>query len=70
VVAVVGCYGIVAVATALYFAPRIVAWGKMDPHGSSSPQLKAATHRWLALSWMRQSLVVVAVAVSDHSGDH
>jgi hypothetical protein len=53
------CYIAVAAVTALYFAPHIVEWGKMDPSGAPSLQLKSAGHRWLMLSWIRQSALLV-----------
>jgi len=59
ILATIGCYLIVAAATAIYFAPAIIAWGKMDPNGPPLPELKSAAHRWLILSWLRQAILIV-----------
>jgi hypothetical protein len=54
------CYVLVAIATAVYFAPKIIAWSRMNPGGVATKELLAEGHRWLALSWIRQALQLVA----------
>lgn len=55
------CYVLIAITTAGYFAPKIIEWSRMDPSGIASPELLAEGHRWLALSWIRQALQLIAV---------
>ncbi|MGH6821906.1 MAG: hypothetical protein ACRECP_02100 [Methylocella sp.] len=54
-----GCYFTAAAATASYLAPRIIAWGKLDPKGNASFDLTKIGRRWLSLSWMRQVVMLV-----------
>src|SRR5262249_34303702 len=56
-VAACACYLVVAAVTAVYFAPRILAWGKIPPDGATSGELRAAGHRWVLWSWMRQGIL-------------
>jgi len=59
IVAACACYLVVAAVTAVYFAPRIIAWSKMNPDGAASRELRAASHRWVLWSWIRQGILVV-----------
>jgi hypothetical protein len=56
-------YVAVAGATAAYFAPNIVKWGKLDASGASASSLRSATRRWLGLSWVRQATLAVGAVL-------
>jgi len=54
------CYFLTVAVTSAYFAPRIIAWGRMNPEAAVPKELRVTGNRWRALSWMRQSVLIVA----------
>jgi len=54
-----GCYILVAIVTAVYFAPTIMEFGKIPPDTAASPELISRAKMWLNLQWGRILLLLV-----------
>lgn len=56
-------YIAVAAVSAIYFAPKIIAWGKMDTSGVISEVLTSAGQSWLSLSWWTRILPQILASI-------
>jgi hypothetical protein len=57
-------YIAVAIATAAYFAPKILEWGSLESTDTPSGELKSSGQRWLILSWLRQATQATGALLS------
>lgn len=57
-------YVAVAIATAAYFAPKILKWGNLDWTDTPAQDLKSSGQRWLALSWLREATLATGALLA------
>lgn len=59
-----GCYILVWIVTAIYFAPTIIEFGQMPTDAPAAAELTSRANMWLNLQWGRMLLLLVGNVAS------